>query len=220
MTTLPANLFLEGLNLAVVKDFIRNGNNLKLHKVVPWVLLYKSHNVGKNLGFTKSIVKSFLLELNHSEYELNSVKPLLAKWDELLISDRGSNHWSLVVVLEDGLDLFNLSEKNINQDLSLCGNRVGVAGFILSSFIVTVLLNNVVIFIMVVFVSICLLLLFLLSLDVVQDDLIKNGKTGALAILSAFLHSSKGKINNLLKVLLLANDIVELLYLKHVLDDG
>jgi len=73
---------------------------------------------------------------------------------------------------------------------------------------------------MVVFVSICLLLLFLLSLDVVQDDLIKNGKTGALAILGAFLHSSKGKINNLLKVLLLANDVVELLDLKHVLDDG
>jgi len=65
-----------------------------------------------------------------------------------------------------------------------------------------------------------LLVLLLLAIDVVGDYLVQDDQAARFACLCATVKGSGREVDDLSHAFPLADDVVELLYLKHVLDDG
>ena len=64
------------------------------------------------------------------------------------------------------------------------------------------------------------LILLLLALDVIGNYLVKYQETRSFAGFSALVHGSSCKSDDLLNIFSHADDVVEVLDLEHVLDDG
>lgn len=156
-----------------------------MHEVVPWVLLDENHDVGEDSRSSKSGIESFLLELNHSEHELDSVKSLLTERDVVNLVDGALDCGETFVIgLQNSGNGSDLLLENVDQNSSLSGGRVRVTSLeIISGLIIAVLLDDhVIVFIMaVVLVFVSLLFLLLLSFDVVEDDLVENYQAAAFA---------------------------------------
>jgi hypothetical protein len=133
--------------------------------------------------------------------------------------ERVGKLWTIMILLKNNSNIWNFDQKNVNQNVSL--SNCGCCLLVIIVLIVTVLLyDHVIIFI----ISSCLCLCFvgvllLLLLDVVTDDLIQDQQGRYLACLSILIHGSSGIINDGFNALTLADDVVELLHFKHVLDD-